>query len=78
MIKCKIDIMKTLSENGYTSYYMRKNKIMGEGEMSKLRSGSLPSWRVLNIVCNVCHLQISDVVEFVPDVQEFTKKEDDF
>lgn len=67
MIKCKIDIMKTLSNNGYTSYYIRKNKIMGEAEISKIRHGGLPSWKTLDIICNLLKCDISDILEHVPE-----------
>lgn len=70
MFKYKIDMLKTLSDKGYTSYYFRQNKIIGEREMQKIRHGGMPSWKTLNIFCNLLQCQISDIIEHVPDREE--------
>ena len=39
MWRYKIDILKELSNRGYTSTKMRKDKIMSEGTMQHIRKG---------------------------------------
>ena len=39
MFSYKIDVLKALSERGYTSTRMRKEKIMSEATMQNLRKG---------------------------------------
>ena len=70
MFKYKIDMLKTLSDKGYTSYYFRQNKIIGEREMHNFRHGGMPSWKTLDIFCNLLQCQISDIIEHVPDREE--------
>ena len=42
MLKYKIDILEELKEKGYTSYKLRKDKIMGEAQIQKIRMVKLP------------------------------------
>ena len=37
MIVCKIDVLAALKSAGYSSYRLRKEKIMGEATMQKIR-----------------------------------------
>ena len=67
MLKCKFDIMKTLSDNGYTSYQLIKNKVLNSNEAQKLRHGGLPSWKTLDIICKLLNLQPGDIIEYIPD-----------
>ena len=43
MLKYKIDILEELKEKGYTSYKLRKDKIMGEAQIQKIRNGEIAS-----------------------------------
>lgn len=70
MFQYKINVLQSLSEKGFTSYYFRKNKIIAQGELQKIRHGGMPSWKTLNIFCNLLQCQISDIIEHVPDREE--------
>ena len=37
MLKYKIDVLEELKGKGYTSYKLRKDKIMGEAQIQKIR-----------------------------------------
>ena len=39
MLKYKIDILESLKEKGYTSYKIRKEKLIGESQLQKIRTG---------------------------------------
>lgn len=65
--KYKIDVINALKEKGYTSYTIRKEKIMGESSIQKFRNGEMPSWSVLDKVCTLLELPIGDVIEHIPE-----------
>lgn len=70
MIICKIDIMGALKSAGYSTYRIRKEKILGQATIQKLRNGGLPSWAELNTVCSILNCQPGDIVEYIPDKGE--------
>ena len=43
----KIDVLSALKEAGYNTTRIRKEKIMGEAMLQKIRSGQMPSWGTL-------------------------------
>ena len=69
IIQYKIDVMKVLKENGYSSTKLRKEKIFGEATMTQFRKGILVSWMNMNRLCNLLDCDISDVIQCV-DVEE--------
>lgn len=67
MIKYRQNVMELLKNSGYSTYYIRKNKIFGERELQKLRTGEMLSWQTFNIVCELLQCQPGDILEWVPD-----------
>lgn len=67
MIVYKIDVLETLKEAGYSSYRLRKEKIMGESMMQKIRSGELMSWEALSRVCDLLNCQPGDILEYIKE-----------
>ena len=43
-IRYKIDILARLKEYGYSTYKLRKERVMGEATIQLLREGKLVSW----------------------------------
>ena len=71
MYKYKIDVMKELSERGFTSTRMRKEKILSEATMQNLRKGNGITTDTLNTICVILRCQPSDVLEIIPtDVEK--------
>ena len=68
----KIDVLAALSAAGYSSYKLRREKLMGESTRTKIRSGGLPSWHELDTICRLLHCQPGDIVEYIEDA-DFTK-----
>lgn len=66
-IRCKVDILAALSAAGYSSYRLRREKIMGESTRTKIRAGGLPSWHELDVICRLLQCQPGDLVEYVDD-----------
>lgn len=65
MLKYKIDILDVLKQNGYTTYKLRKEKIIGEAQIQKIREGELASKETLNKICKLLNCQPGDILEYV-------------
>lgn len=70
MINYKIDVMKSLAEKGYTANRMRREKILSEATMQKLRHGENVTTDTINKICIMLRLQPGDVLEVVPTDEE--------
>ena len=66
-IKYKADILRLLKEAGYNTNRLRKDKIMGEATIQKLRNNELVSWSNINTICRLLNCQISDILLYVVD-----------
>lgn len=65
MLRYKIDILEVLKEKGYTTYRLRKDKIIGESQIQKIRGGELASKETLNTICKLLNCQPGDILEYV-------------
>lgn len=63
----KTDVIAALKEAGYNTSRIRKDKIMGEAMLQKIRSGQMVSWATLETVCDLLDCQPGDIIEFVRD-----------
>lgn len=70
LLKYKIDILDALKNIGYTSYKIRKEKLIGEQQMQKIRNGEIASKETLNTICKLLNCQPGDILEYVPDQRE--------
>ena len=71
-MRYKVNVLAQLKEAGYNTSRIRKEKIMGEAMLQKIRSGQMVSWATLETICDLLDCQPGDLVEFVrePAVQE--------
>lgn len=65
MLKYKIDILEKLKENGYSTYKLRKDKIIGEAQIQKIRNGDIASKETLNTICKLLSCQPGDILEYI-------------
>lgn len=75
MIKYTVDVLDRLNQQGYTTYKLRKDKIMGERTIQQLRHGQLVSWLTLDTICKLLHCQPGDILQYVEDRQGEEGKE---
>lgn len=73
MFKYKIDILKALSEKGFTSTRMRKEKILSEATMQNIRKGKGITTDTINIICIMLRCQPGDILEVIPTDEEKIK-----
>ena len=59
-----------LKEAGYNTNRIRKEKLIGEAMLQKIRSGQMPSWATLETICSLLDCQPGDLMEFLPDEAE--------
>ena len=65
MLKYKIDVLAALKEKGYNTNKIRKEKIMGEAMLQKIRNGEMVSWSVFEKLCDLLDYQPADLIEYV-------------
>ena len=59
----KIDVLSALSAAGFSSYRLRRDRILGEAVIQKLRSGEGVGWSTLETLCNLLSCQPADIIE---------------
>lgn len=58
----KINILETLKEKGYTTYYIRKNKLLSESTLQRLRNNQTVSMTSLLTIANLLKMNITDII----------------
>lgn len=66
-IEYKIDVLKALKEAGYSSSKLRKDKIIGEATIQRLRHKQSVSFEVLSKICDLLNCNIEDILTYVKD-----------
>ena len=66
-VKYKINVINELKKNGYSTYKIRKEKLLGEATLQKIRNAELISWDNISKICEMLHCQPGDIVEYVDD-----------
>ena len=61
----KLDVIAALKDAGYNTNRIRKEKIMGESMLQKIRYGQMVSWATLETICDLLNCQPGDIIEFV-------------
>ena len=67
MLRYKIDILEELKNKGYSTYKLRKDKIIGESQIQKIRTGELASKEKLNTICRLLTCQPGDILEYIDE-----------
>ena len=59
-----------MKEKGYSSYRLRKDKLVGQSLLQKLRNGGDIDTRTISKFCDLLDCQPGDIMEYVPDARE--------
>ena len=65
MLKYK-NVLEQLKQKGYSSYYLSKNKIMGNSKIQNIRENRVDA-KTINQICSILDCQPGDILEYVPD-----------
>ncbi len=68
-INYRIDILAALKERGYSTYRLRKEKLLSESTIQKLRNGDPVSLENISTLCRLLNRQPGDIMEYTPDEQ---------
>lgn len=60
----KIDMLSALKEAGYTTYRIRKDKLLSESTVQKLRNNEPVSWENIETLCKLLKCQPGDIIEY--------------
>ena len=66
-LKFKVDVLAALKEKGITTYQIRKEKLLSESTVQKLRAGIGVSWENIETLCRLLDCQPYDLIEYVKD-----------
>lgn len=69
MLKYKIDVLEALKNSSYTSYRLRKEKLIGEAQIQKIRENEIVSKETLNTICKLLKCQPGDLIEYIDDIE---------
>lgn len=65
MIRYKTNLQQRLKEAGYSTYRLRKEKLLPESTIQKLRTGNTTiTLESLNVVCSILRCQPGDILEW--------------
>lgn len=74
MIRYKVDIIDMLKNAGYSTYRIRKEKILWESSLQRIRTGHV-SIQDVDRLCGLLHCQPGDIVEYIDAPNEPAKTE---
>lgn len=66
-VKYKIDVLAALKAAGFNTNRIRKEKLLSESTLQRLRGGELVSGENLGRLCKLLNCQPGDILEYVPD-----------
>ena len=66
-IRYKINLLNALKEAGYSTYRIRKDKLLSESTVQKLRNNTAVSWENIEQLCRLLECQPGDILEFVKE-----------
>ena len=69
-ITYRVDVLTALKEAGYSTYKIRRDKILGEATLQLIRENKPVSWENMSTICGLLNCQPGDIMEFIPDGYE--------
>ena len=66
-IRYKLDILEALKSKGFSTYKLRKEKLLSEGVIQSLRSQKMISLENVGQLCSLLDCQPGDLLEYVRD-----------
>lgn len=64
-LQYKIDVIRALKDAGYNSTTIRKDNLLAQSTLTKLRKGEGISWDNLQTICGLLQCQPGDIIEYV-------------
>lgn len=64
------DIMGMLRDAGYTTYRIKKERLIGGGAMSRIINHESITTNTIDTICRLCHCQPGDIISYEDDKGE--------
>jgi DNA-binding Xre family transcriptional regulator len=64
------DILKMLSDHGWSTYRLQKEKRISNGVIIQIRAKKPLSTTTIDKICELCDCQPGDLMRYVPSKQE--------
>lgn len=69
-LQYKIDILEALKQKGYTTYVLRKENLLSQSTIQKLREKKGLAWDNIENLCRLLECDIGDLFEFIPEEED--------
>ena len=66
-LRYKIDVLEALKAKGYTTYTLRKDNLLSQSTIQKLREQKGLAWENIENLCKLLECQPGDLIEYVAD-----------
>ena len=66
-LQYKINVLDALKEKGFTTYALRKEKLLSESTIQKLRVGEGVAWDNIETLCKLLDCDVGDLLEYVKE-----------
>lgn len=63
-ITYKTNILAALKRKGYSTYRLRKEKLLSEATIQAIRNNVLVSWESIDRICSMLECQPGDILEY--------------
>lgn len=60
----KIDVLEELKKEGYTQIRLRREKLIGQDAIQKIRRGDMIGINVLTTICELLDMQPGDIIAY--------------
>ena len=66
-LKFKIDVLLALKDAGYNTNRIRRENLLSQSTLQKLRDGGQLSWSNIEAICKLLNCQPGDIMEYIPE-----------
>lgn len=67
-LKYKVDVLQSLKNRGFNTTRLRKEKILAEGTIQRLREKNSISWANIETLCKLLDCQPGDIIEYTEEI----------
>lgn len=71
-IQYKMNTLEALKATGYSSYRIRREALINQSALTRLRAGKMITWDQLTRMCALLDCQPGDILEYVREPREST------
>jgi putative transcriptional regulator len=68
------DILKMLSNAGWSTYRLKKEKQISNGTILQLRNGKPINTTTVDKICELCNCQPGDIMKYVPNNKDYKER----